>query len=78
VSRARQLTSPQAVADGLAEIRRFADAGDHEHAHTLEDALFLAVLHAIAWQPELPAYRMRGLARTALKSRKISFARWTS
>jgi len=36
------------VDDAVARIRVFADAGDHEAAHGLEDELYTAVLRRLA------------------------------
>lgn len=54
------------------EVRNYAAAGDHEAAHATEDRLHEAVLREIAGGHRRPA----GLARAALKTRKIAFDRW--
>lgn len=47
--------------------------GDDEAAHGQEDALWQDVLLAIA---KGETYDSKGLAREALKSKKLDFARW--
>jgi hypothetical protein len=59
------------VTNALATIR--AAKGDDEKQHSLEAALYSSVLRAIAdGSAEEPA----GLARLALSSKRIKFARW--
>lgn len=58
------------VNDAVAEIK--STAGDDERAHSLEDDLHRAVLQAIAEG----APNAVQLAKAALKSTEISFARW--
>lgn len=60
-----------AVKKKLAEIHAVAE--DDEKAHGLEDALWAAVLEAIA---SGKARNPKALAAEALKSSAISFARW--
>lgn len=68
------------TADGIrvaiAHVEQVAASGDYERAHCLKDALKDAVLQEIAeyetgdFTPTT-AYRMRGLARAALKVTEI-------
>ena len=60
----------QDVEDQVANIR--AVAGDDEAAHSWEDQLRQSVLEAIANGADNPA----DLARAALKTSDIEFARW--
>ena len=55
-------------------IRRYAEAGDHDVAHTEEDRLYREVLQAIAHGTT----KSRILAAYALDTQKIVFQRWSS
>lgn len=62
------------VSQGLDAIRAEAEYGDDDRAHTLEDALYVDVLRAIADG----AGDAKQLAKDALKARDIAFNRWCS
>lgn len=62
----------EAVKDWVEAIRLCA--GDDEAAHGAEDALHHAVLHYVAHHS--PDSLAAAMARTALTSAEISFARW--
>lgn len=62
------------VEQALLRIGMAARGGDSEHAHMLEDELFVDVLTEIA---KGETYHSE-LARAALKSRELQFARWYS
>lgn len=55
-------------------IRRYADAGDSEAAHTEEDRLYREVLQAIA----AGTTKARILAAYAIDTQKIAFSRWSA
>jgi hypothetical protein len=69
--------SADAIRGVVAEIERIATAGDVERAHGLKDALLAQVLQSIAddgVDNNAPSpYRMRGLARAALKALDVDF-----
>jgi hypothetical protein len=58
------------ITDVLDEISRIRD--DDEHAHALEDSLYIRVLKEIAAGSANPA----ALAAEALKAGDIEFSRW--
>jgi hypothetical protein len=70
--------SADAIRGVIAEIERIATAGDVERAHGLKDELLAQVIRDIADYEsgeitESTAYRMRGLARAALKALDVDF-----
>lgn len=69
----RKLTVDEVV-ERIAEVRRLADAGDPDAAHSHERRLHQDVLEAIAQGARLP----RILAGHAISTRQINFERWTA
>lgn len=67
--------TPASVAARVVKIDRAS--ADDEHAHALEDALYLAVLREIARGKRTPADCVL-MSREAIKAHDISFARWRS
>lgn len=65
------MTTVEEVRAAVEEIRRLAD--DDEAAHSAEDALHQNVLASIAQHDPANA---ASLAREALKTQDIEFARW--
>ena len=59
-------------------VREAAEQGDDERAHSLEDALRLDVLRAVARGPGRGGADPRGLAVEALKTQAIAFSRWAA
>lgn len=67
-------TNLREVRARLDAIRTVAVAGDDEHAHGLEDALWRDVLHTIVTAPNGSVFALE-LAHEALRSRRIKFRR---
>lgn len=65
------------VTEAVEEIRKLVEAGDLEAAHVKEDELFFNVLNQVA-RAGTCDLRVRTLAREALKSKLIEFARWSA
>lgn len=72
MSEARKIETVEDVRKWLDQIGYLAEKEDYETAHAEEDALYTAVLVAVAkGNPDSP-----NLARVVLMSAQIGFTRW--
>lgn len=71
--------TPADVRKRIRALVKFVEERDFEAAHSREDDLYRDVLVAIATSDEnVDACVLRGLARAALKTQKLKFARWSA
>ena len=69
----KPILTPEHIETRIEAIRKMADDGENEEAHSAEDGLRAVVLQAIA---DGRAEDPRLCAFVALKTREIDFARW--
>lgn len=62
------------IGSKLQVIREFADKGDYDIAHSIEDDLYFELLQAIA--TDLSYFESKELSELAITSKRIGFPRY--